>query len=148
MAEFSKVWAAACRDGIQGALEPVRVQRRQYVAYLQERERDGAGAGADEFAELVTLTDRGLMAAEDIVLEHLIVSGSYEQALRVATEVEGGVEIQAGPARLRAGGSQVNDRTSTTNLQASATYRSRPRSEFLAATMESLPARPPVGPTA
>ena len=146
MPEFSQVFAATVRDGIKGATQQIKDERKTYLQYLDERQR-GDVPTLNEFAELVTLLDRGVLDTEDIQLERLEISGEYEQTLTVGSEGTGSISVQVGPARLALSGSQSRERASTTNLRVMASYRTRPRSDYLNEARNVLPPLPAIVPT-
>lgn len=140
MPELTEAWGRVCRDSVKAANSVASDDRANYLKYLAERSKTPGDPNA--YQELVQLTDRGLMDTEDVVLESLTVQGEYLHNLQRTNDAKGEIAIAIGPARLAASGSQGRVETSQSNLRLTATFRTRPRSEFLLATLDSLPPRP------
>jgi hypothetical protein len=139
MPELTEAFGKVVRDGVQGALQGAREDRINYLKYLAERSK--AAGPADAYQELAALTDRGLVDSEDVQLETFGIQAEYVHSFQQTTGAKGELSVAVGPARLSAGGSLERQEGSSTNLRLTATYRTRPRSEFLRETLESLPPR-------
>lgn len=140
MPELAETFAAVVKGGIDGALKPLHAERNNYLKYLAERSK--SVAPEDAFQEAVELSDRGIMDSDDVVLDELTISGQYDHKLDVGSNASGEVAVQIGPARIGGSAGTTRQEGSTSTLQVTARYRTRPRSEFLADTLASLPARP------
>jgi hypothetical protein len=140
MPELAETFAAVVKGGIDGALQPLHAERNNYLKYLKERSESTPPENA--YQELVELSDRGMMDSDDVVLDELTISGQYEHRLNKVSGMSGDVAVAVGPARV--GGSLHGETTeaSTSTLQVTAKYRTRPRSDFLQDTMAALPPRP------
>lgn len=140
MPELTESWGKVCRDGVRAANSVAADDRKNYLKYLAER--SGSTAPENAYQELVELTDRGLMDTEDVVLDEFEVAGEYVHTLQRQSSMQGEIAVAVGPARIGGGMSSGRTETSQSNLRLRARYRTRPRAEFLQATMDSLPARP------
>ena len=140
MPELAETFAAVVKGAIAGSLQPLHDERRNYLEYLEERSKKTEPENA--YQELVELSDRGIMDSDDMVLDELIVGGQYEHRMDKSSGHEGEVSVAVGPARI--GGKLHGEKSegSTSTLQVTARYRSRPRADFLQSTLDALPPRP------
>lgn len=140
MPELHEAFGAVVKNALKGTLQPLHDERANYLRYLRERSESTAPENA--YQELVELSDRGLMDSDDVVLEELTISGQYEHRVDKRQTTDGEVAVAVGPARV--GGKLHSDRAegSTSTLQVTARYRTRPRKEFLQDTLDALPPRP------
>lgn len=160
MPELPAAFGATVKGAMRGATQELRDQAEIILTYLRQRakalkdptdtsipqEVRDAIRLEDEYAELVILTDRGVMTLIDVpFLESLEINGEYSHSLQRRTDAAGETEVAVaiGPATVSIGGSISTGREEVTNstLRISATYRSRSRAEWLAAARDSLPIR-------